>query len=216
MIDSFDYPTMLSMLREKKPFAFVRYGDGELNCMMGCVGANTKCEHKYSPELAKALKHAMVAEKDYHIGMMVNVLAGNEYSSKLARELAEKLPICSSLILHHASGRGKLAAFFKAVGPVVMVGPRHMSGMAPWLNITRHVEIPDRNCWEKTEKIIPQLTSGETYLFVASMPAKVWIREAWDKKTTLIDIGSVFDPYVGIKSRSYMRAGKYTLAESLV
>ena len=224
MTDPFNFDSMLSALSQKKPFAFARYGDGEFYCLTGRVGSNVNKEHKYSPELAKALKEAMVTEPNYHVGAMDSVLNGKwvwagekngaqRPQREYVKSIATSMPFCSSLILHRASICGKMDAFFDAVGPVVLVGPKRMEKMAPWLDITRHIVIPDQNCFSATEKILPQITSGETYLFMASMPAKVWIRKAWDEKTTLIDIGSVFDPYLGIKSRDYMRKGEYVLAE---
>jgi len=226
LIDSFGYNEMLNCLRLRHRFAWVRYSDGDWNCVFGRQGKILD-EHHYSEDLSAALRSAMVCEPDYHLGIMPSLLQpGRWWASNRTIEFVARNPElkwCSSLILHNASTSGRLGEFFESLRGVDITVVSHsgMSGLKPWLGCFNHVVIPESDCWLERNTLEPLIISAcntpGVVLFSCSMPAKVWIRKAWmaNSSATLIDAGSVLDPYIGKLSRSYMRDNKHKLAAKL-
>jgi hypothetical protein len=89
---------------------------------------------------------------------------------------------------------------------VVLVGPKHLMPLAALLGWWWCI-VPDLNCWNEFERthhyISDRLEDGpKVVLLCASRMSEVLIDE-FHGEATLIDIGSVLDPYCGVKSRRY-------------
>ena len=129
------------------------------------------------------------------------------------------------MILHKASMAGRLGEFFNALQysqrEIVLISHAGMYAMTPWLGKFIHYVIPDHDCWDRREAIGHVIQKAaekdRILLFACSMPAKVWIRKAWnaDGAAALIDVGSVFDPYINDNSRTYMQRSEHKLAAPL-
>jgi hypothetical protein len=198
------YATILDKLRRGERFAFSRFGDGEFNCIFGKRGQN--CDgHQYFPDLGRALRAVLESRPDYLVG--VQGLARRVYKGDPEFEQLVDFPYVDADALHKASQGGMLSSLFRALGEreTVIVGPSHIGKLSfPFV----HQIISPRNCWEDYGKILvhcrAQATPGRVFVFCASMPAKVLIHElSLTTPCTLIDAGSVFDPYCGVKSRRY-------------
>lgn len=104
---------------------------------------------------------------------------------------------------------------------MTLVSNACMASMRPWLGDFTLVEVPASNCWTERDVLEPLIIEAchppGVVLFACSMPAKVWMRRAWDSRcqATLVDVGSVFDPYIGKMSRGYMREGRAMIAEPI-
>jgi len=221
--DPWSYPDMLADIQAGRRFAFVRYSDGDWNCIFNRRGSIGD-EHAYRPDLGSALKDAIQSGPDYHLGLMPSMMTpGRWWASDWTIIYVAARPDlrwCSSMILHNASMAGELGLFFEALRgwPITVISHAGMAGMRPWLGDFEHVVIPESNCWEARAEIEPRIIEAcrapGLALFSCSMPAKVWIRQAWEARgqASLIDVGSAFDPYIGRESRGYMRGGRVTLA----
>jgi len=226
MNDAWGYDDMLADIENRNRFAFVRYSDGDWNCFFGRDGGIPN-EHAYMPGLGQRLRESVVPEPGYHVGIMPSLLTPDRWwaSNKVISWLADRpeMSFCSSLVLHKAGMQGRLDAYFSAVKGQrrVLISNESASGMAPWLGDFEHVIIPKQDCWLQRDEILPRIIKAcrepGVAMFACSIPAKVWIRQAWDAgcAASLIDIGSVFDPYLGRLSRNYMRKTGVILAEPL-
>jgi hypothetical protein len=198
------YDEICTMLENNMPFKFARYGDGEFNCMFGKAGRN--CDgHEYTPELARRLYQAL--KNAYYI-IGVQPLALTLYQEKIRHLIDHKLDVVVNAdVLHNASIDKQLPRFIKALDHryVIIVGPAHLS---QYFNAV-HIIIPEVNCWTMYEDIKKQLafhldeSKEAVVLFAASMMSEVLIDDFKLTNHTLIDVGSVFDPYCGVKSRRY-------------
>ena len=225
-VDAWGYPEMIEDLRAFRRFAYVRYSDGDWGCIFGRKGRILD-EHDYGPDIAAALRSAMASGPGYHLGLMRSMLTpGRWWASTQTAAFIETRPDlkwCSSLILHDASMNGRLGTFFSALEahPVTVVSHSGMSALRPWLGDFRHIVIPQADCWKRRAEIEPLIMAAArkpgVMLFACSMPAKVWIRQAWlsGGPASLIDIGSALDPYIGRHSRWYMREGRAVLAQPI-
>ena len=194
---------IIKKIENKENFAFSRFGDGEWLNIRKSPGQN--CDGNiYFHELGDRLKNIVENKQDYYIG---------------AQNLKWNLPSDSaqykanfyhdSDVFHFASMDGKLQPLFEVLKKVhiVYIGNSNLSQL-PFIN--EFIEIPMNNVWTQYNKVLNKISSTFTnnhklYLLSAGMCANVFIHDLWalDKTNSYIDVGSVFDPYIGRNSRSY-------------
>lgn len=203
----------LTWIKERKPFTFSRFGDGEANAILGRQGSN--CDgHEYFPEMGKQLAEILrtgrnLRVQQYDIGIQNHALRTIPEFNEWLNKNTDPTDFVNADVWHHASIKGEFHRFFDAIQnrPVLMVGPHSLAK----LDIHQYwVEVPERNCWNSFDAIMKGIDNyidyAEIVLFSASMPAKIMIDKLHAKHgatKTLLDMGSVFMPYVGISNRSY-------------
>ena len=211
MIDNWTYQDLLSCLENKKPFSFSRFGDGEWNAIFRKEGTN--CDgHKYYKDMGDALSDVIMGQPDYRLGMqnMAARVQGGKIKGFL--DLYElKIAWCNADMLHRASIKNNIEPFFKALSGrnTVMIGPGYLKGISKKVKYQHFIEVLPVNCWQQKEYVIEECRKirlkKPVFSFSASMGANVMIdilhKEL--KGATLIDAGSVYDPYVGINKRGY-------------
>lgn len=200
-------------LKEKQPFSFSRFGDGEWNAVFDKKGHNCD-KHPYYPDMNRALRQVLKTYKNqsnYFLGLQ-------RYSRKKKwKEIQKflgknKIKWSNADCLHDASQGGDLIKFFKVLKTrtVVLVGPGYLEGFKPK---DFFIQVPDKNCWLEKDRIVEDVKQvledsheDMVVLFVASMPANVMVDELYKihgDKHTFIDVGSVLDPYAGVVTRGY-------------
>lgn len=196
---------MLDNLKGNRAFKFARYGDGEIYCMKGRQGGN--CDnHAYFPDLGSALRQTISAEPEYMVG--IQPLSVSHLPQDVQNYFGEFKTLYNADVLHNASINGEIDKFLHALEGryVILVGPPHLASLFPECV---HIVTPAVNCWLQFENIRQQIefhTEGinnAVVLLAASMMAEVLISVFEDHHHTFIDVGSVFDPYAGVKSRRY-------------
>lgn len=208
--DVFD--TICHKLRNGERFSFARFGDGEFNAIYGKKGAN--CDgHEYFPDMGKRLREILESHPNYMMGLQPLTV-----TSDRMKQIAKDFPGIEWVdadSIHNASIDGKMDEFFDAVYDrrCVIVGPQHLMKLnihvlerAGWLGVN-HFPIHDFNCWsydyELCKNYLKSLNTKDiVILFCASMMSEVLIDE-FHQDATCIDLGSVLDPYCGVKSRRY-------------
>lgn len=199
--ESETYERILMMLKENVNFKFARYGDGEINAMTGVRGHN--CDgHEYFPDLGARLVKTVEQEPPYMVGIQPLSV------SHLRKEVDgyfDGFTLYNADILHSASIDGVLGRFFSALEGhyIILVGPPHLAGLFDCV----HIVIPAKNCWLHYENIKEQMEyhfkKDCVFLLSASMMSEVLISDFQDFPCTMIDTGSVFDPYCNVNSRKY-------------
>jgi hypothetical protein len=194
-------------LKERWAFKFARYGDGEWNCIFNKTGQN--CDnHTYFPDLGASLRRVLLSKPSYMMG--IQPLSMSYERTQQIKDFCSGLNIqwVNADTLHNASIDGKLGDFINALAGryIILVGPAHLSGF--FVNCV-HIVIPSQNCWLEYEQIRQQIefhvdgVNNAVVLLAASMMSEVLIDDFSDYHHTFIDIGSVLDPYCGVKSRRY-------------
>lgn len=207
----------LNKIKKFKRYTFSRWGDGEWLCIIGKNGSN--CDgHFYFPEMGKALREVLASKPNYIIGLQG---LAKRHMPEIIEEYTAKynLEWVNSDIFHNANASGRIKALFKALEnrEVLLVGGNHLKEFnKDW----KFIEVPRVNCWnaydktkEKLSNYFDRVESGQkpVVLFCASMMSNVLIDDFhnlasnYQIDATLIDFGSVLDPYVGVKSRTYHR-----------
>lgn len=205
------YALMIHQIEEGINFKFARYGDGEAICMLQVPGkvANTD-GHEYFPDLGQALRGSFSEKVLTGIQpLLLTSKYGVDFMDILKKNLTGEY--CNADVLHNASIDLKLSHFLEAIDksqrPLIVIGSAHLRSF--FIDPIVFIEIPDKNCWlkytETVEKLSNELfgTDNAIVLLCASMMSEVIIKAFEDVECTMIDCGSVFDPFVGVKSRRY-------------
>lgn len=203
------FESMREMLERGEPFSLARFGDGEFNAIFGAVGAN--CDgHRYFPELGQRLRQILESEPGYLLGLQPVLMLGRGPEKIQSVSRGIRWVLADSL--HLASMDGRLPSFLGALEhrETQLVGPEHLRPLSRQMGWTHHA-IPAENCWQRYGEVGESLrlatsgSSGVVVLFCASMMSNVLIDDLHrlNPANTYIDVGSVFDPYVGVNSRDY-------------
>lgn len=182
-------------------FALSRWNDGEQNCIDG-KGTHNCDGHKYFDDLGKALKDITQKPQRYYMaaGIFWDKSKYPNIKWSNGRIFVDE---------YVANEITKLFEILKNI-PCAIVGNSQFRDFDEFA--FEHILISDKNCWLDYKNIRDNIlnSSHEVILCCAGMMTKVLVDELWDKKT-IIDMGSVLDPYCGNITRSYQIA--YTITK---
>jgi hypothetical protein len=210
------YSEMCEKLRKGEPFKFSRWGDGEWLCMCGETGQN-RDGNTYFPELGAELVKIVESEPDYYMGIQYGVFYNEKYVKgrkfpSLREYMIEMMFKHPSVdwkmgdVLHLASEFGYLGEFIDALKNrnVWIFGAEYFKKL-PYL----HIKIPETNSYRYNDKLFTTILDVNPLSFIdpvilvaAAMNSNIIIDRLPDN-VTAIDIGSVFDPYLGRSRASY-------------
>jgi len=208
----------VAMLKSGRHFSQANYGDGEWSCMLGKSGGNSNGS-AYTPEIRKALLQTIKEPQDYFYGTNAGVRLQKEVDD-LVRNIpnAAKIKWVWKETFAEANTRSKLFDFIHIIRDrnVMVVGASHLINLSRvgLFSPLKFIEIPISNAFNKYKEIkhniIRCISSGDIdiILFSAGMTTNVLIYDlysAYKDKITMIDMGAVFDPYVGVMSRKGYR-----------
>ena len=215
---SFTYDDFIEKIEKNEPFSFSRYGDGEWNAVFNKGGQN--CDgHQYFPEMGKRLKNIVISNPKYNMGLqnMAKRLSGPQIDDLLMKNKVD-IEWSNSDILHHASIKGKLSRLFETLNGknIVMVGPKHLRQTSKLFPYEQFIEVQKKNCWEKYKHTNYLVTTAvkkdadmKVVLFCASMMSNVLVDDMYKNfgnEHFFLDVGSIFEPYLGLSIRSYHNA----------
>lgn len=220
-----NFQTVLSNIKNNIPFSYARYGDGEWNAILGKVSVNKdgiftgNCDgHQYFPDMGKRLKRIIDNKPKYYIGLQDLAKKQNTGKSEFDR-LVKKNQWCSTEVFTRASIKGRFHEFFDVLSrrDIIFVGNKHTYKNLFQI-LSSPVFVPEIDCWNDYDRILRELKQkikssnhiqkeqGLIILYSASMMANILIGDiytAYGNTITQLDMGSVFDPYVGRNTRSY-------------
>ncbi|MEP7027492.1 MAG: hypothetical protein ABI960_02750 [Candidatus Eisenbacteria bacterium] len=213
-------PHPLSFYSDKlaagEAFSFSRFGDGEWDAIFRRPGANADA-HEYFPELGARLAAALEARPPYYIGLQNHALKydGRRIADWL-NERAIRGPFHNADVFGFANVLGTLGPFIAHLRrrPVAMIGPPHLRGIDHVFPYERYFEVPAVNCFLEADTITRELRAfgagrtGVVYAFSASMAANVMIHDLHPElgaENWLLDLGSIWDVYMGVRSRGWFR-----------
>lgn len=219
--DRLDYAAVVESIRRGDRVVFSRWGDGEWSSLLGKVhGVN--CDGvRYTRRLAESLSLVLEGRPPYTLALQG--LARRQFGPELEAWLGERglgsLAWADADIFYRASRRTHLRELFDALHTrrTVVVGPTHLRQLAARFPVCAFVEVPTQTAFEDRERIIQEthaamVTHKPDLVSLSAGPAaKVildrLVREEEKRGTpgpSIIDFGSVWDPYCGVLSRKYM------------
>lgn len=209
-----EYVDFVQKLAWGEQYHFARYGDGEWNVMLGKHGKNVDGHEYQLPGLQAEMLQTVREQRGILYGMQP--LAARIMKDPIAKLLEGTfIPWINADVFHHASEHGELNSFVKQLRKMrcCIVGPKHLVPMildtSPTQVGTMLIEIPNKNCYEVQvpigKALLKKASEIDVFLFSASFLSNILI---WKLHTLLtdkwlIDVGSLWDPYVGANSRQY-------------
>jgi len=199
-------------LGRNEQFSFIRYGDGEWSCILQRLTRTGSGSQKFSPGLRKALEDSISVKRSgaYYRAMNPGRIERCRFLPQVEAWLASNAPGLDwhqCTIFYKASFRGQLFPIVKELKRhrVVVVGPKWLEAL-PFAS--EFVQVRSHNCWQDADAIFAQLRDLKDVViaFSAGPATKVLIHRLQPilgEHSWLIDFGSVWDPYCGIKSRKY-------------
>jgi hypothetical protein len=189
-------------------FKFLRFGDGQFICAMGikkyCAYCELGLEHSVYPELTKDIKYILSNLNPLHI----NALQGLSTTIPEIAAIIPDYPWHYSDVFHEASEHGELYHFFEALDSrnVVVIGRQQTRAIKTIIKYSDFIEVKEVNCYFDKGYVLKKLTEyppNTLFLFASSMLSVPTIYFSERTDCTMIDIGSLLDPYIGFKSRAY-------------
>ena len=205
---------IIEMIKNKVPFAFTRWGDGEWDCMLNPYYNKKNCDgHVYSPDVSVALIRTVIRKEACHF-RGIQQKAMDMYGQQIMKFLSCNLDYGSwhdADIFHKMSETEQLKPFFDLIKDrrVVWIGnekEKLSAEAAGWQAIV----VRNRESWLDYSRVLQEclsVTQPDVYLFCAGFVSKVVIGDMLPfvipHNLTLLDMGSVFDPYWGRCTRKY-------------
>jgi hypothetical protein len=208
-------------------FTFSRWGDGEWQSVIGTKRRVNCDKHIYFPEMGRELYNVLADKPEYIMGMqgLALRLFREPIEQKIAEAGISHIKWVDSDVFHQGSLHGHLHRIVKSVNTrrVLMVGPPHLRNINTHPTLPLHywcyIDVPSRNAYadkegivERIKKVLEDYPEDATPLLIslcASMPAEIILHEIYPLtkgRHTAIDFGSLWDPLVGVASRSYHRS----------
>lgn len=205
------------LLQARTPFAFVRFGDAEFECMAG-YGTHNRDRTQYTRELGDALIGAFRS-----LSQMENVYLAQRCAPHLREKMAALVDLdgrryydADALLLHYRSF--SLETFYRTLiqdeRRKIYVAPACLNQGMKLLGCARRVNVKRPDAFSEWKEISADLAADNAddtiFLFSAGMGSKVWIAElmAEGKRITCIDLGSALDPvYIGQTRSGQPRRG---------
>lgn len=196
---SYNLQFYVDKLKNGEKFSLARYGDGEMLCMWGRHGGNSNgC--RYSPELREALLKSMEHFNDPRfIYGMQRVLPGDK--ERFEKEYPN-IEFYDTEIFSEAVANGELYPLIEQLKKmnVIVIGNSSIKDFVKKQFNCVFIEVPPSNAFDE-EFSLPYVENG-VYLFSAGMASNAWISALHDSiDGWLIDLGHIWDPFVGNMSR---------------
>lgn len=201
----------------RQPFALSRWGDGEWMALLGQSGST--CDgQRYSGALRAALTEVLMARPTYELAIGPFALRrfGQEIEVWLSRRRL-RFAWTSANVFAYASRDNRLDPLVAALAAraVVLVGPAYLSALTLF-PILAQVVVPEHEAFddlarldEETVQLVTIFRAQQPVVALSAGPvANILVHRlrAACPEATLIDFGSVWDPYVGRLTRTYQRA----------
>jgi len=212
---NFTWEQIQEKIKSNQPFTFVRYGDGDIQCMLGNSRNTMNCDkHMYFPGLGKKLQLSFVCaplKENYMVSLQSKMLTdmGRQIYAFIENNRMARLWYYADC-MHDASAEGRFYDSFVSLTKddsiACYIGPKRFESVCH-----NFIEIPSLNCWlqyERTKAMaVDMVLKGVTRFYAsASMLTKVLFFEMYEMfadEIQQIDLGSVLEPYVGVSNRRY-------------
>lgn len=202
-------------IKSNENFSFIKFGDGEINCMRNLNGHN--CDnHPYSVDLGNNLIESLVylSDKSYIADWFYNSNRKDENflffrniieNNKLLLKLVSPFEIL--LVGWGNLDNKNLFNFYRQIKKSdrykIFIGPDRLSGVKSMLNINKHISIPLMNAYAsyyELNSMIQYLPNDSIIILAVGMMSPVLAKDLLIKNSniTILDAGNAFDPiFVG-------------------
>eukprot|EP00929_Paragymnodinium_shiwhaense_P097125 TRINITY_DN58896_c0_g1_i1.p1 TRINITY_DN58896_c0_g1~~TRINITY_DN58896_c0_g1_i1.p1 ORF type:complete len:358 (-),score=32.07 TRINITY_DN58896_c0_g1_i1:189-1262(-) len=222
-------------LTDRKPFSFVRYGDGEWLCVQGKHFENTDKLPAYKEMCDKLAAYTKDTSSRAGVTMLFShhicafTTDIGQYASDLGTWYAF-FGFFEALESQKGASLAELMTLVSRRGPVVVVGPAFLGRLHKAFSHVSAIRVPNpKTCgdrgdaWMGRAKIVEAIRaqsatypdSGVQFVVAGGMAAKLIVMDMVAElghKDSFLDIGSTFDGFAGYATRDYNQNLKRKLA----
>ncbi len=208
----------LDKLKNNEHFSFTRWGDGEWLCLHDKSGGKNQNvdRHQFFPEMQKGMEKALKEDKGYfkacwpenhgQVGSISHIRVGYINNNWIQTEWVNAT-VWEDLVL--ISGIDKLVKQLESMD-FIIVSEKSKRKLS--VKYKDFIEVPSVNCFLDKDRIKDEVIKlcdkyeNPVFGFSASMATNVIVDELYDEvgdRCWMIDFGSIWDPFVGNRLRSY-------------
>lgn len=188
-----DYLSILKKI-EQNDLKFSRWGDGEWNCMFPLFSKKTNTDgHQYFKSLGNELREVLARQKEnqtYTLGLQNHAVF--YFVDKISKY---QIKWINADVFHNASIARKFNTDF--VKDCVMVGNKSLEKLKPY----ELIEVPLKDAYLVMDEVKDKIKTDRPVILCCGMMANLLVD--YLPQSCVVDMGSVFDPYVGRKTRTY-------------
>jgi len=212
----------LDKLERGEPFSFMRLVDGEWGCILGTRSGTISGRQQFTPDLRAAMSDVVQNAHGGDCYLSINPQAKvlREMMPQIERYAAEHAPGTIwhwGKMFHQASLDGRIGDVVRAFKrhKVVVVGPPLLLRL-PFAD--EFIEISPRGCWDDFGQMFERIARVEDAVvsISAGVPARVLVHQLYPllgAHSWLLDLGSLWDPYCGLASRSLWKGRTFDLGQ---
>jgi len=192
----------------------MRLGDGEWGCILGTRDSTISGRQPFTPDLRAAMadvvKNAHGGNCYLSINPRAKVLRGMmpQIRGYVAKHAPDTVWHWGKL-WHQASLDGRIGDIVRALRHqrIVIVGPHWLRDL-PFVD--EFIEVPTRHAWDAYDAIYAQVAQvrDAAICISAGVPSRVLVHQLYPEigdHSWLLDLGTLWDPYCGRKSRTLWR-----------
>ena len=213
-------------LKNKEYFSFVRYGDGEWRTILEGSGMVACRMQVINPKI----QSDMIRSLTEHASEQGIIFGMQDYGFRIYKQLIpdflqkyklENIQWTDADVFHNASRDGLLYALIEQLRTmkVVIIGPSLLRNLSGHFSYAEFIETKAKNCYAdqaaiKSEilRVHKKLKEDVVYSFCCGPLAETLILDLYSQMPNnfLIDFGSLWDVFCGVRSRGYTQNDKYT------
>lgn len=211
-----NYQQLLNKLENKEPFSLIRWWDWERLSVFDCEIDHYAADWTlYYPEQWEALRKILRSNPKYYMWMQtLGYWLYKKQIDEYLKQIKSTTQWIDSDLLHNQSWNSELTWFFEVLNNnnVIIIWPERLKWINKLIHYTDYIEIPLTTAFlsiDEIEQKIRSLLEWREYsilLFAAAATSNILIDRLYKDYGhihTMIDIWSVFEPYVWLSTRKY-------------
>lgn len=224
-----DFTYYVDRIRDGHHFTLTRWGDGEWATVLGIEGMN--CDgNTYFPDMGDRLKETLLKPHPYpyHYGLVK--IAREVYSSEIdffCLKNNVQITWADGTVFVDAVRSARLYKLIQVLidKKIVYVGPSTIRSLSAIdIDYATFIDVPMIDAWLQYYVILQMVEvaienhNPDILGVSAGMLTEVLLYDLYDKfgdSLTMIDFGSLWDGFLGRKTRSYMRTDAWSRNRSL-
>lgn len=204
-------------IERNEPFTFVRMGDGEWSAILGDRTRTSSGSQALNIRRLRKMMRQSIIQAHRDVNYVVTMRPGSQrpgIENWLEHNKPAWLKFKDCRVFYKASKQSKLYPFIQALResklPIIVVGPERLKKLhGRVFGIVEFIKIPNKDCFVMIDQLMLRvlaLQRSAIVLFSAGPAAKImcWhLHSQIGGQSFLLDLGSLFDPYVGKRTRQY-------------
>ena len=212
----------LQLIEDNISFSFSRFGDGEILCMFPNGWLHVNCDGSaFLPEIKEPMKDIFRHKYDYyHCLLDCSFDLNGDLFRDFIEETCPDMDLYNGEVWQEMVGDGRIEELTYTVSKdhhPVFVGGTHFENihlLNGFIHEPIHVKVPNKDSFLHINSIMAEISrlfleGNRMFLFSAGYTTKIIIDQLYPyigDEAFMIDMGSVFDPFLGILNRDGQKA----------